>query len=107
MIEVILDNQLGYCCCMGVLQEWVMSTNVQARSTRSRMHIFSGRDSCPQWVFKGNPLKLDMRPSGSDCGKPMKLDWNMGHSWADCGHFHCDWLWHRDFLFRGWGWVRS
>ena len=34
MIEVFLDNQLGYCCYMGVPQVRVMSPRVQSRTNR-------------------------------------------------------------------------
>ena len=88
IIEILLDNHLGYCCCMGVPQAQVVSPSVQAKAHRSRRHGFSERGSCTPWVFGVHPLNLDRGSSGSDCGHPLKLDWNSGNSWADCGNIH-------------------
>ena len=107
MIEVILDHQLNHCFCTGVPQSRVMSPSVQARANRSRRHEFSGRDSCPLWLFEEQPLNLDRGPSGADYGNPLNLDCNSGQSWADCGHIDWELFWGRDCLLRGWGWVGS
>ena len=89
MIEVLLDHQLRYCCFTGVPQDRVMSPSVQDRDNRSQRHGFYGRDSCPPWGFEGNLMNLDRGPSGSDYGKPLNLDCNIGHIWDYCGHI--DW----------------
>ena len=107
IIEVLLDNQMGYFCCTGVLQEQFMSPSVQTRAKRLWMQGFSGRDSFPSWGFKDNPMNLDRGNIGANCRHFLILDWNQGHSWSDCGNIHWDLLWHRDCLFRGWGRVRS
>ena len=88
MIEVLLDHQLDYCFFTGVPQAQVMSPSVQARANRSRRHVFSGRDSCPPWLFEGHPMDLDRGTSTDDYGNPLNSDWNSGHSWDDCRHIH-------------------
>ena len=44
---------------------------------------------------------------GDDCGNPLNMDCDREHSGADCGKIHCSLLCRRDFMFRGWGRVRS
>ena len=68
MIEVLLDVQLIYCCCTGVLQAQVMSTSVQDRSNRLYRYGFSGSDSFPSWIFEGHHMNLDRVPSGDGYG---------------------------------------
>ena len=65
-----------------------MSPSVQDRSKRSQRKGFSGRGSCPPWVFKGHPLNLDMGNSGDDRGNHLKFYCNRGDSGADCGHIN-------------------
>ena len=47
IIEVLLDNGLGCCCCTGVPQARVVYLSVQARTNRSLRQGFSGRYNCP------------------------------------------------------------
>ena len=75
LIKVLLDNQLGYCCCMGVLQDQATLKRVQDRKNRLRKKIFSGWNICPPRGSQRQPLKLVR-----------------GHSRADCGHNHWDWF---------------
>ena len=107
MIEVLLDHQLGYCCCTGVPQVRVMSPSVQARANGSQRHGFSERDSCAPWGFVGYHLNLDRGPSGAEYGQPLNLDWKSEHSWADRGNIDWDLFWDSDCLFGSWGWVGS
>ena len=86
MIEVLLDHQLGYCCCTGVTQVRFMYTSFQARENRSQRHGFYGRNFCSLCGFEGHPLNLDRGPSGTNNGHPLNSDRNSGNSWADCGH---------------------
>ena len=98
LIKVLLDNQLGYCCCMGVPQDQATLKRVQARKNRLRKKLFSGWDRTPPRIFQGHPMSL-----------------GRGHSGDDCGHNNWDWFWNRERLrekyrgcmCRGWGRFRS
>ena len=75
---------------MGVPQARFMSPIAQSRANSWRRHGFYGRDSCPPWGFEWHPLNLDRGPCGADYGHILNLEWDSGHSWADCGHIHWD-----------------
>ena len=51
MIDVLLDNQLEYCCGTGVLQAWVMYPSVQARKTgRGGKNFLAGIVAPPRYL---------------------------------------------------------
>ena len=101
IIDLLLDNQLGYCYCTGVPQARVVYPRFQDRTNRSQRQRFSGRDSFNPWGFKVHPLNLNRGHSGADCRYHMNLECNTGHNGDDCGHMHWDFLWHKDCMFRG------
>ena len=52
-------------------------------------------------------MNLDRGNIGADCGNPMKLERNRGHSGDYCVNINWDLLCHKHCLFRDWVRVRS
>ena len=81
IIQVFLDNQLGYFYCMGVLQARVVSPRVWAGMDRSRNQIFSVWGSRFPGGFQWQPMNLVR-----------------GHSRDYYSHNNWYWFWYRERL---------